>query len=294
MGYNEIADALAGTIGYYIFFGVLGAVIGSFSGVLIYRLPEKRSIQPRSRCNSCEYEIPWYRNLPIVSWIIQGGKCANCKVRISASVLTIEVLSIAGYLLAAWLTQDPVAGLAYAMVITFSLVLGAIDWKTSYVHLGVAASFGGAAWLLTILWGGLSNAWSSVILGLGIGIGWWVFLEVINGLYYLIRKRHGLGGGDGMMMMVTCGVAAGLSGSWIVGLYGGFLGFVLGVFGVLIPMLRGAEPVPQVGDEEEWEAAKERGEEIEYDFAGTPIAYGPFLMAGPVLIWVLMKLIGMV
>ena len=72
---------------FYIFF-VIGAFIGSFFNVVIYRLPREESVvKPRSHCPKCKVSIPFYRNIPIISYIIQLGKCANCKNNISIQYL---------------------------------------------------------------------------------------------------------------------------------------------------------------------------------------------------------------
>ncbi|PLX89793.1 MAG: prepilin peptidase, partial [Desulfuromonas sp.] len=63
---------------------ILGAVIGSFLNVCIYRIPAGKSIiSPPSSCPKCGAGIRWYQNIPILSWLLLGGRCAACKVRIS-------------------------------------------------------------------------------------------------------------------------------------------------------------------------------------------------------------------
>ncbi|MDO9079255.1 MAG: prepilin peptidase, partial [Desulfuromonadales bacterium] len=65
----------------WIFF--LGACIGSFLNVCIYRIPARLSIvSPPSRCPKCETKIRWWQNIPIVSWLFLRGKCVTCKEKI--------------------------------------------------------------------------------------------------------------------------------------------------------------------------------------------------------------------
>ncbi|HFS82618.1 MAG TPA: prepilin peptidase, partial [Epsilonproteobacteria bacterium] len=63
---------------------VLGAAIGSFLNVVIYRIPEGECIAfPGSHCQSCHTTLNWYHNIPYPSWLFLNGKCAYCKAPIS-------------------------------------------------------------------------------------------------------------------------------------------------------------------------------------------------------------------
>src|SRR3981081_1741118 len=64
---------------FSVFAFVLGAVVGSFLNVCIYRLPLDLSINEprRSYCPNCKQPIPWYQNLPLISWLVLRGHCAN-------------------------------------------------------------------------------------------------------------------------------------------------------------------------------------------------------------------------
>ncbi|MFQ5698659.1 MAG: prepilin peptidase [Myxococcota bacterium] len=71
---------------------VLGAVVGSFLNVVIWRLPRNESIvRPRSHCPHCRWTIAWWANLPIVSWLALRARCPSCRRRISARYPTVEL-----------------------------------------------------------------------------------------------------------------------------------------------------------------------------------------------------------
>src|SRR5712692_2909836 len=73
---------------------VLGAMIGSFLNVVIYRLPREQSIVfPNSKCPSCRKAIRAYDNIPIVSFLILRGRCRSCGARISARYPAVEALT---------------------------------------------------------------------------------------------------------------------------------------------------------------------------------------------------------
>lgn len=73
---------------------VVGAMVGSFLNVCVYRLPKGESIvHPRSKCPQCEKPIAWYDNIPIVSWLLLGAKCRNCKTPISWQYPLVEAIT---------------------------------------------------------------------------------------------------------------------------------------------------------------------------------------------------------
>ncbi len=73
---------------------VFGLCVGSFLNVVIYRLPNKMSLAfPASHCPDCNYELKWYDNIPVLSYLMLGGKCRNCKQKISPRYITVELLN---------------------------------------------------------------------------------------------------------------------------------------------------------------------------------------------------------
>jgi len=81
----------------------LGACVASFLNVVIWRVPRGESIVlPPSHCPKCNAPIRWYQNLPILSWLALGGKCANCREPISARYIFVEMLGGILFLVAFW------------------------------------------------------------------------------------------------------------------------------------------------------------------------------------------------
>ena len=77
----------------------LGLAFGSFLNVCIYRLPRDLSVvHPRSACPGCKQSIAFYDNIPVLSWLILGGRCRGCKTRISARYAVVELLTGALFL----------------------------------------------------------------------------------------------------------------------------------------------------------------------------------------------------
>jgi len=84
----------------YFFIFVLGAMIGSFLNVCIWRMPREESIvRPGSHCPGCNHPIAWYDNIPFISFMLLAGKCRHCKTKISIRYFLIELLTAALFVL---------------------------------------------------------------------------------------------------------------------------------------------------------------------------------------------------
>ena len=116
---------------FSIIFFMFGCVVGSFLNVVIYRLPLGMSVtSPPSHCPNCEYAIPWHLNIPLVAWLWQRGKCAECSKPISIRYFLVELLTGLAFL-GAWLLvhyhfasgKDPFITKPFiAALVTLSLV----------------------------------------------------------------------------------------------------------------------------------------------------------------------------
>ncbi len=113
-------------------FFVLGSIWGSFLNVCIYRMPRNESvIHPPSHCPHCEYSIPWFLNIPLVTWIALRGRCRNCRAPISIRYLLVEFLTGLAFL-ACWLSfgrQSPAVALVYCLVLAGFIVATFIDFE---------------------------------------------------------------------------------------------------------------------------------------------------------------------
>jgi leader peptidase (prepilin peptidase)/N-methyltransferase len=100
---------------------ILGLAFGSFLNVCIYRMPLGLSvITPRSACPGCKQPIAFYDNMPVLSWLILGGRCRQCKTRISPRYLMIELLTGVMFLACFWYFGLTISTLKYC---TFSFLL---------------------------------------------------------------------------------------------------------------------------------------------------------------------------
>ncbi|OGS53281.1 MAG: hypothetical protein A2Y20_06510 [Firmicutes bacterium GWF2_51_9] len=201
---------------------VFGFIIGSFLNVVIYRLPKHESIvYGPSHCMNCNEKIKPYDLIPVLSYIILGGKCRSCSMKISIRYPLIELLNgllYLGIFILNELTLDSILMMAFSSTL---LVIAMIDFDTMDVYDGT---------LIVILLLGVvrlisdfSNFPSAILGGLVVSIP----------LYIIAILTQGIGGGDVKLMGVAgffLGVKMTLVGTFLGILMGGLWGVILMVF----------------------------------------------------------------
>ena len=98
---NEAVSGLPDVFLYVLVF-VVGAAIGSFLNVVVYRVPNELSLMTSSACPNCKAGIKFYHNVPIFGWLMLGGKCANCKQPIAWRYPAVELLTALVFVLTYW------------------------------------------------------------------------------------------------------------------------------------------------------------------------------------------------
>ncbi|HEX5102369.1 MAG TPA: prepilin peptidase, partial [Pirellulaceae bacterium] len=107
--YQPLVPLWAMELAFDVFLGMwlfcVGASVGSFLNVVVYRLPRGMNLlYPASRCPSCLHPIRLRDNIPILGWLLLGGRCRDCQARISPRYLVVELI-VAGVFLAAWFAE---------------------------------------------------------------------------------------------------------------------------------------------------------------------------------------------
>ncbi|MBA3881852.1 MAG: prepilin peptidase [Chthoniobacterales bacterium] len=115
---------------FRVFAFVLGAVVGSFLNVCVYRLPLDLSVNEprRSFCPSCKKQLTWSQNIALFSWFLLRGRCANCGGRIAFRYFAIELLT-ALLFLAVWLLFPWDVAIAYWIFVSLLIVGTFIDFE---------------------------------------------------------------------------------------------------------------------------------------------------------------------
>jgi leader peptidase (prepilin peptidase)/N-methyltransferase len=197
-----------------VMFFIFGCVIGSFLNVCIYRMPREISIvTPPSHCPHCQYAIPFYLNIPLVTWLILRGRCQNCGSPISFRYFLVELLTGLMFL-SAWLKfgdpgnplpSIPVA-LVFAIFLAGLIVATFIDFEhfiiPDEITLGGAAAGFAASFFLPDVQGASSAGVALVRSGLGIAVGAGVVYGILR-LGKLLFGRQRLRLEPGTKIMFT-------------------------------------------------------------------------------------------
>ncbi|MCU0784925.1 MAG: prepilin peptidase [Verrucomicrobia bacterium] len=161
-------------------FFVFGCMVGSFLNVCIHRMPLGMSIvSPPSHCPHCKYSIPWFLNVPLVTWLALRGKCKNCGTPISVRYFLVELLTGVAFL-ACWLhfgRGSAALALVYAIFLAGLIAATFIDFEHFIIPDEI--TFGGmvvgfiASFFLPSLHGetSLTGGMKQSLLGLGVGAG---------------------------------------------------------------------------------------------------------------------------
>ncbi|OQY01965.1 MAG: prepilin peptidase [Desulfobacteraceae bacterium 4572_130] len=210
----------------FVIIFILGACIGSFLNVCIYRIPRNQSIiSPRSSCPFCKKTIPIYFNIPLISFLILKGKCKYCLKPISLVYPSIETLTGFFALILFMKFGFTLETLFWFVFICVLLVISFIDMATQtipdIISLPCIIIFSLSCFFIPEI------SFKDTLAGIFIGGGILYFTAL---LYYLIRKEHGMGGGD-IKLIAMIGAATGFKGV----LFTIFTGSVFGTFlGIII------------------------------------------------------------
>jgi leader peptidase (prepilin peptidase)/N-methyltransferase len=265
-----------------VFAGLIGLAFGSFLNVCLSRWPAGESIvRPGSHCRNCDHTLSWWENIPLISWLVLRGRCRNCRTWIGWRYPLVE-LAVGGlWAIFTWRympgfleKNDPAVFYIYYSVdligeIAFSWLLIALavldsenlwlpDWITLPgvifgLLLVIAKSaldtlspfhdtvFGSELKMISV------EAWQATLTCIEAVLAAAALILIIRLIYWLIRRREGIGLGDAKLMALLA--------AWL-GLPGALLAFALGVvLGALVAVGLLVVPSKRTGAET-WAVAK--------------------------------------
>lgn len=210
-------------IQWYIF--IVGTCVGSFLNVCIYRIPENKSIvTPGSSCPNCSKSIPFYLNIPVLSYIILLGRCKFCKTPISIRYPLIESLT-GGIALVTFLWFGPTLSSIYWFVFICTLLtLSFIDIDHQIIP--DVISLPGIIIFASSFYFIPDMTVKKTLIGIFAGGG---SLYAVALIYSLLRNKEGMGGGD-IKLLAMIGAAIGIKGVFFTIFAGSLIGTLAGIF----------------------------------------------------------------
>ncbi|MCM2531503.1 prepilin peptidase [Neobacillus pocheonensis] len=218
----------------YFYFLIVGITLGSFFNVVGLRVPLKKSIvAPRSACTTCGHQLKAFELIPVVSYIIQGGKCRGCKSRISPIYPIMELIT--GIL---FVTAPLLVGWSGELLVALSLISMFTIIVVSDIHYLIIPDkiliwFAGIFLLERIFWP-LTPWWDSL---LGAATGFLLLLLIA------FVSKGGMGGGD-VKLYALLGLVLGFKLVLLSFFLSTLYGAVVGGLALLFKIVKRRQPIP--------------------------------------------------
>ena len=210
---------------------IYGLIIGSFLNVCILRLPEGESIiTDRSHCTKCGQSIKWYDLIPVVSYLILGGKCRHCKDKISIQYPSVELLNGVAYLWIYSVYGISLHTVLYCLLVSALITISLIDIKYYIIpdQVNIVILILGLINLIVDY-----NNWLLYVIG---------FFAVSSILYIIAILTKGQMGGGDIKLMAVCGLLLGWQNILLALMIGSIVGSVIGV--ILLVTKKSGRKVP--------------------------------------------------
>ncbi len=244
-----------------IVFGLFGLLIGSFLNVVIYRLPkmymrdvdnfvaEQRKeklphqdrfnlMLPRSACPHCGHKITEMENIPVISYLVIGGKCTSCKTKISPRYPLIEALTALLTSGMIWHFGSGVIGMASVVFVWFLIAMTLIDLDTTLLLDDLTLGLMWLGLLLNVY--GYFAPLKDTVLGAIFG---YLSLWLVYWAYKLIRGREGFGYGD-FKLLAALGAWMGWTMLPVIIVLSSFVGAAIGITQIVTSKMGWETQVP--------------------------------------------------
>ncbi len=238
---------------YFAFcLGVLGLAVGSFLNVVIARVPREESIvRPPSHCPRCGYQLRWYENVPVFSWLLLRGKCSSCKAPISPRYLAVELLTCVLFLAClrqfGW-TMQLTQALVFVTLLVPLVFIDAEHWILPF-ELTVPGIALGVLLQLPLGWPRVKAALIGAVAG-------YLAFRVLEFFGWLFFRKETLGAGDKFLLAMV-GAFLGWKVLFGVIAFSALQGAVVGL--VMLKLTGRAGPSVRPGEEKKEESAAAGG-----------------------------------
>ena len=209
---------------HFAVIAIVGLAVGSFLNVVIYRLPRNIGFfMARSVCPSCSQQLKWYHNIPLLSYLVLGGKCGFCKTRISLRYPLIELVNALAYMHFYWHRGISVEFFIYCLLSTSLIVVFFIDLDFMIIPDSITLPGIVLGLVVSFVPGGLD--WLDSLIGLLVGGGALWFIAVLGEWLF---KKESMGGGD-IKLVAMLGAFLGWQKILLIFISSAFIGLVVSI-----------------------------------------------------------------
>jgi leader peptidase (prepilin peptidase)/N-methyltransferase len=224
---------------YTIIFFFFGCIFGSFYNVVGYRLPKNESLcHPASHCPKCNHKLSPLELIPILSYIIQKGKCRNCKAKISMFYPIFEFLTGVAFALSYIIFGFSCSLLIALLFISMILIIIISDYLYLIIPDEILIIFGSLLWITIIISEGIKTGLLSLLEGF-IAFSIMYLLKLLGDFMF---KKESMGGGD-IKLMFIIGMVIGYK----MAIINIFLASIIGLPIAFIVMLKKKEHIIPFG-----------------------------------------------
>jgi leader peptidase (prepilin peptidase)/N-methyltransferase len=143
--------------------GVVGLFVGSFLNVVVYRTPLGLSVsRPRSFCPTCDRQLQWWENVPLVSWLALRGRCHTCRQPISIRYPLVELSTAVSFVLITWAWHGTLVSAGYCVLAAGMISVGLIEYGRQRAPLSVAAISTGAGLVIIVVGAAWLHHWATL------------------------------------------------------------------------------------------------------------------------------------
>ncbi len=204
---------------FIIFGGILGLIVGSFLNVVILRMNTGKGLGGRSMCLSCNKTLHWYELIPVVSFLIQKGRCTKCHSKISWQYTIVELVTALLFASVIWNINGPIHSILWLIAVSLGMVIAVYDIHHRLIPVkplialaGVSVFLGFhilgaiivtlpflALWFISLgKWIGFGDIELMAIMGLALGIsggfsavilGFWIACLVILPIALYLKRK---------------------------------------------------------------------------------------------------------
>ena len=205
---------------------LIGSIFGSFYNVCIYRLPNDLDIiSKNSFCVSCKYKIPFYLNIPIISYIFNFGKCRNCKSKISPSYLIVELLTAILFVYSFSLFGLSFKFLGFIIFYSSLIIIFFTDFKYYLILNKITYPLSVIGLIFSFL--NLNPFNVDIISSILGGVIGYFTIYIIRYLFFKIRKIEGMGLGDAKLFLMV-GAWLGIKSIYLILASSALVGAIVG------------------------------------------------------------------